>query len=270
MEEFDSTGWVGNSETNKDRVRSLIQQGSKVAGGAVGAALGFFAAGPAGAAAFGAAGAAISEALTHIGADVSQRLLGPREKVRVGGVLAISAAKIRERLEAGDQLRSDSFFDERSDGRSDADEIAESIILKAQRKSEEKKIPYMGNLLANAAFHSWITIPLAQQLAKTAEGLTYRQLVILATIPRLQKSNVRQSSYRDHGNFGLPLMEVLYEINDLLRRELVAVEGVATLGITDIEPNKLIIQGLGTHLHNLMGLNTIPQQELQEIAEILK
>lgn len=142
--------------------------------------------------------------------------------------------------------------------------------MKAQRDSEERKIPYMGNLLANAAFSSWLALPLAQQLAKTAEGLTYRQLVILATIPRLKKENVRQSGYGSHGNFDLRLLEFIYETYDLIQRGLVAVDGVATLGLTDIEPNKLIVQGLGVHLSNLMGLHTIPQPELEEKGGILK
>jgi hypothetical protein len=90
-------------------------------------------------------------ALKHIGQEASERLLGPREQVRVGGVLAIAAAEINERIKNGERVRSDNFFEEKSQGRSDAEEVAESVLLKSQREPEEKKIPYIGHLLSNVA-----------------------------------------------------------------------------------------------------------------------
>ncbi|WP_311272115.1 MULTISPECIES: hypothetical protein [unclassified Rhizobium] len=271
-EEFDSSTWAGDKEENSKRLRSLIQQGAKVAGGAVGAALGFFAAGPAGAAALGAAGTMASEALAHIGEDVSQRMLGPRERVRVGGVIALTAQGIQDRLRAGKQTRSDGFFDEREDGRSNADEIAESIITKAQRESEEKKLPYMSKMLANIAFETWVTLPMAQQLAKTAEVLTFRQFCILrSTVVIIQNRHlVRQSSYRTQTNFPSPLLDTLYEIHDLVQRGLITIDGVAALGLTDIEPSKLKPQGLGVYLYNLMELDDMPHADVRPILEVLK
>ncbi len=88
-----------NNET--DGIRRLITSGAEIAGGAVGGALGFLAGGPSGAALLGAGGAAAAMALKHIGQEASERLLGPREAVRVGGVLALAAGEIRQRLEAG-------------------------------------------------------------------------------------------------------------------------------------------------------------------------
>lgn len=129
-------------------IRRLINSGAEIAGGAIGGALGFLAGGPAGAALLGAGGAAVATALKHIGQEASERLLGPREAVRVGGVLALAAGEIRQRLEAGEKTRADGFFDQKQDGRPDAEEIAESILLKSQREPEEKKIPYMAHLLS--------------------------------------------------------------------------------------------------------------------------
>ena len=53
-----------NEET--DEVRALIESGAKIAGGAVGGALGFLAAGSAGAAASGAGGVVVAVALKRI------------------------------------------------------------------------------------------------------------------------------------------------------------------------------------------------------------
>lgn len=67
-------------------LRALITGGAEIAGGAIGGALGFLAAGPAGAAALGAGGSVAGLALSHVGEDIADRFLGPREKVRIGGV----------------------------------------------------------------------------------------------------------------------------------------------------------------------------------------
>lgn len=103
---------VENSGEDKNSgIRRLINTGAEIAGGAVGGALGFLAGGPAGAAILGASGAAAAAALKHIGEEASERLLGPREQVRVGGVLAIAAGEIHQRLERGESVRTDGFFD---------------------------------------------------------------------------------------------------------------------------------------------------------------
>src|SRR5687767_3997284 len=130
-----------DSDEADQGIGKLVNAGAEIAGGAIGAALGFFAGGPIGAAALGAGGAAIATALKHIGEEASKRLLGPREQVRVGGVLAMTAAEVKERLNAGDKVRDDDFFEDKIGGRSDAEEVAESVLLKSQREAEERKLP---------------------------------------------------------------------------------------------------------------------------------
>ena len=151
-----------------DRVRGLISNGTEIAGGAVGAALGFLATGPVGAAILGAGGIVAAKALKQMGEEVSERILGPREKVRVGGVLAIAASEIKNRIEHGERIRTDGFFDEKPFGRSDAEEVIENMLLKSQREPEEKKLPYMGHLLSNIAFDSMISAQMAHQIIKVA------------------------------------------------------------------------------------------------------
>ena len=93
-----------NDGANKDGFNKLINCRAEIAGGAIGGALGFLAGGPIGAAAGGAGGSLAAIALKHIGQEASERLLGPREKVRIGGVLAIAAANVKERLENGETI----------------------------------------------------------------------------------------------------------------------------------------------------------------------
>lgn len=260
-----------NSNQNKnDGIRRLITAGAEIAGGAVGGALGFLAGGPIGAAVMGAGGAAAAAALKHIGEEASERLLGPREQVRIGGVLAISAEEIRQRIEHGESVRTDGFFDQKSDGRSDAEEVAESVLLKSQREPEEKKIPYMGHLLSGIAFDVQISPHLAHQISKAAEQLTYRQLCILKLAVVKGSFGLRHSDYRGQITFSKELYQVLYECLDLYHRGFINFGGEVAFGPTDIKPGNMTVQGLGADIFNLMQLSLIPNNDLMPIVEQLK
>ncbi|MEQ8747365.1 hypothetical protein [Pyruvatibacter sp.] len=248
-----------------DKIRAVIGAGSDIAGTAVGGALGFLAAGPVGAALGGAGGTLAAHALRGLGEEVAERVLGSREKVRVGGALAIAASKIQGRLNHGESLRQDGFFQPTRNGRSDADEVAESVLLKCQREAEEQKIPYMAFLIANLAFEPEISTGLAHQIVKTAEQLTYRQLCILKIAALNSQYGLRQSDYRGHGNFEKALYELLYECIDLYSRSLISFNGEAAFGPTDVKPGSMTTQGIGQDLFNQMGLATIPQTDLDPI-----
>lgn len=253
-----------------DGIRKLIDGGAEIAGGAVGGALGFLAGGPVVAALLGAGGAAAAMALKHIGQEVSERLLGSREKVRVGGVLAIAAAEIHQRIERGEQIRSDDFFTAKSGGRSDAEEVAESVLLKSQREPEEKKIPYMGHLLSNVAFDAQISPEMAHQITKAAEQLTYRQLCILKLAVVKDVFRLRAGDYRGLATFSKDLYQVLYECLDLYHRGFINFGGEVAFGPTDVAPGKMTVQGLGADLFNLMKLASIPDQDIISIATQLR
>ena len=258
-----------NSNTSEPNsgIRRLINAGAEVAGGAIGGALGFLAAGPAGAAALGAAGAAAASALKHIGEEASERLLAPREKVKVGGVLALIAAEVNSRTAAGEKPRDDGFFS--AIGRSAAEEVAESVLLKSQREAEEKKLPYMAHLFASVAFDSTISPALAHQLVKSAEQLTYRQLCLLRLGAVKQLVAMRKTDYRQHGPFSKDLYQVLYEIHDLYNKGYISYGGSAAFGPSDVIPANITPQGIGADLHNTMKLSEIPLPEIIAIAGVL-
>ncbi len=260
-----------NEESGKnDGVRLLINSGAEIAGGAVGAALGFLAGGPGGAALLGAGGAVAAIALKRMGQEASQRLLGPREAVRIGGVLAIAAGEIRKRIEAGEHVRADGFFKQKQTGRSDAEEVVESVLLKSQREPEEKKIPYMGHLLSSLAFDSEIGAHMAHQITKAAEQLTYRQLCLLKLAVFKDAFDLRNEDYRNQGQFQKGLYQVLYECLDLSHRGFVNFGGGVAFGPTDVSPGKMTAQALGADIYNLMKLGLIPNEDLVPIVEQLK
>lgn len=259
-----------NEKEKNIGIRRLINSGLEIAGGAVGGALGFLAGGPAGAAALGAGGAAAAMVLKHIGQEASERLLGPREEIRVGGVLAIAAEEIRKRIEAGESIRTDGFFDQKRSGRSDAEEVAESVLLKSQREPEENKIPYMGHLLSSVAFDKEISANMAHQLTKAAEQLTYRQLCLLKIAVVKDSFGLRTEDYRKQSQFDKGLYQILYECLDLSHRGFLNFGGGVVFGPTDIAPGKMTIQGLGADIFNLMKLGLIPVADLLPILAQLK
>ena len=145
-----------DSAEREQRLRLLISKGAELAGGAagpaVGTVIGSLLAGPVGAAVGGTVGAAATMAVKAIGHDLSSRLLSPREQVRVGGVFTLAAAEIVERCRHGESIRDDGFFDTGDGGRSDAEEVWESTLLKSQREPEEKETALHGTFAGKLGF----------------------------------------------------------------------------------------------------------------------
>ena len=205
------------------------------------------------------------------------RVLSSREKARALNALDVAVTEIHRRLENGESPREDGFSDEKQIGRSEAGEVLEHMLLKAQREPEEKKIQYMGYLYGSLPFNPGISVHMAHQLIKAAEQLTYRQLCILRLCA-------------EKGNFGLPdilnlardmsnpteeLSEVLHEYWDLYLRSFIDFGQGFDISMTEFGPKGMIpemadLQGMGEDLYNLMRLSLIPDKDIAPIAEQLK
>lgn len=161
---------------------TLIENVGSVAGGAVGGIIGTVVAGPSGAVLGALAGTLIENAVKKIGEEIKERKLSKAEDKKVGSVYVLASENIAQKLLAGQTLREDSFFEESEDDRSTAEEIFERTLFAAQREAEEKKLPYYARMYSNIAFSKDVTRPMANQIIKIAEQLTYRQLLILNAI----------------------------------------------------------------------------------------
>ena len=173
----------GKSAESKDSIERLLERGTEMLGSGANAvtsgALALLVGGPEGLAIGGVLGKGVEIALNKVGQEISARQLAPREETRVGAAFAYAAAAINQRLKEGDALRNDGFFDEKQAGRCDAEEVAESVLLKAQRQPEEKKIPYMGYLLSSMAFDPQISAQMAQRFTKIDQQPNFRESSIL-------------------------------------------------------------------------------------------
>ena len=261
-----------NSREHDERRRDWINRLAELAGGGaspvvstvIGSLLG-----PEGAAVGGALGVATTMVFKKIAHDVSLRLLSPREQARVGRVYVLAAAEIVERRQSGEKVRDDGFFDTGDLGRSDAEEVLESTLLKSQKEPEEKKLPYMAHLLANVAFDTEISAAMAHQMTKMAEAMTYRQLCILQLSANKERFRLRQRSYDGQESFPKNLYQLLYEYYDLSNKGLINFGDTLAASLLDVNPGAATPQALGVDIYSQMRLHLIPDSELAPIADQL-
>ena len=266
----DAQAWTEGGRDESNKLRRAIDEGFEITGGAIGGALGVITGDPALAAVLGAAGVAAGSVLHHVGNEITDRMLGPRERKRLGAVVSIIAKNIHARTKRGEQVRTDGFFDRDSGGRSDAEEVVESVLLKCQREPEEKKIKYMGYFFSNVAFYPEVSAYMAHQLIKHAEQMTYRQFCLLK-IAKFDndRPRLRESDYRGQESFPVELQQILYEVLDLYNRGFVNFGGEVAFGPTDIKPRAMKAQGLGMHLATLLNVEFIPEADLTPILDQL-
>lgn len=254
---------------SKKQLQQLINTGAEIAGGAVGGALGFLAAGPAGAAVLGGGGVVVSKSITKVGNELAERVLGPREMTRIGATLALAAEEIDERIKKGEEIRGDGFFENDGSGWSKADKLAESVLLKSQRETEEKKIPLLAHLLANIAFSPEINVALGEQMIKATDQLTYRQLCIIRLAAIGKEFKLRKSGFVGGKEVTREVYQVLHECYDLYTRGFISNGGRAALGLLGIIPANMAPQGLGADIHNWMQLWHITGEDIKPLVEVL-
>lgn len=152
-------------------------------GSIAGAVAGMLLAGPPGA----VGGAVAGPILASVLREMTHRILSHREDARVGGAFRAATARLQERLEAGDEVRDDGFFASKPGRRSDAEEIIEGVLLAVQRGHEERKVEFLGYLLANLCFESEVDAYLANWTIRTAQELTWAQFVLLSALGRTER-----------------------------------------------------------------------------------
>lgn len=269
---------VADDAAQQRSLMRLMGKGLRIAepslSGAVGAAIGLLG-GPPGAVIGGFAGGVISTAVKKLCFEMGSRSMGPREHARVGAVCALGAAEIVERITAGEKVREDGFFDEDKAGRSDAEEVWESLLSRCQREASERKLPYMGHLFASLAFEESVGLDMAHLCISEAERLSYRQLCILKIFAAEDSLGLRSENYRreleDLSSFPRELYLILHESFDLYMRELIILEGFNPApSIVHIKPEAMRTHGLGMDIHGLMQLSRIPGDDVAVIVEQLR
>ena len=255
----------GNSENKMNGIenfQNIINLGRELIAGAFPGVL----IGSPEAALYGASGAVASIGLKALGEKFSRRHLGPREEAKVGALLVLASEEISKRMERGDSLREDGFFNEKATGGKDSEEVIESVLLKCQREPEAKKIKYMAKLLSNICFDSEISADTAHRIMKVAEQLTYRQLCILKICAIKDSLDLRKENYRSRG-YSNNLYAILYDYHDLYLNGYIGFpDEKVEFGPMDLVPGRMDIQDQAEDIFELMGLGDIPQEDLHQIV----
>jgi hypothetical protein len=219
-------------------------------------------------------GVGVAHTLRFAARFFANRFLADREKARVGFVYGLAAQEIKRRLDRGEHLRTDGFFELDITDRAPADEIAEAVLIAAQREHEERKLPYIAKLLAFVAFESHIDRGMANYLVKLASALTYRQYCLLEIANNCERYNLRPPgllnlSGRENAS---QVFAVLAECFELYRLGLVKFTAQFGL-ITKVEDMGLQAMALdvpmGTYLHLGMQLHEIAAQDLARVAKLI-
>lgn len=251
-----------NDSEKNEGVLQLINNSSEIVGGAiVGLAAGLLSGDPAEATVFGVGGKALEIGFKMIGNEISERMSGPREKVRAGAAISFAIVGISKRLKNGESLRKDGFFDENHTKRSNCDEVLENVILKAQREPEEKKIPYISSIYENTAFEAEISANLSHKIIKSAEQLTYQQLCILSMVGKRENDEDALEDFQPNPqlNHPLELSKLLHDCFELVTNGYI--QGGLTLIFSGRLPQyetlnakSLYLENIGIALFRLMNL----------------
>jgi len=252
---------------DEDKIKSLISAGSDITGAASGSAIGFLIGGPVGAALGGLSGVIICRSLS----EIAGRLLSHRETVRVGATATYAITKIKSRLDSGDKLRNDGFFKEQEEGRSDAEEIFEGVLLKAKNEHEEKKTRIIGNIFANTAFNSAISVGQANHALRIAESLTYRQMCLLSLITVTEGIEFSDDDYGTRKKIPYETMSLLQEMYELYNGlGLITPKDSKVMlirGWRGMSPKKFDLTPIGERYYQLMGIEEgIPDEDIKDIA----
>jgi hypothetical protein len=200
--------------------------------------------------------------------ELVNRQLSSRQEIRVAASASYVYTDVQERLQQGDQVRHDFFFN--NGGRSSAQELFEGILLICKDQYQEKKIYYTSKIFEKTAFDDAITPEIANQVLIAAEGFTYRKLCVIAFFARKAKFDATllmkdPYSLYDDSIFGVNLESLIQDVYDLSRLGIIDTATNALLSRHDIIPYQFTLTVLGQLHFNLLQLSKIPKRELQPI-----
>ncbi len=228
-------------------------------------------------------GVYLRETLKTVLSTVSNSYLSQREKVRVGGLAAFAISSVAEKINQGATLRGDGFFKQLGDNtRSSAEELFEGVLLKAKNEHEERKLKHLGILYSWFCFRPEITASDANHMIKIFEGLSYRQLCILAVLGDAQTSPRDDFRPEDltqfEDDYVFPYSLTYQETYQLIQSGLVLQRGgggpkdfSALSDWTWIEPKQLVLsQNIGAKIYELAELSLISYADREEAEKAFR
>lgn len=253
---------MASEDETREFLDRAVTVGSKVVGGLIGAGATLGTASP-------FVGAALSPFIAHglerVGKELISRRLAPRQEARVSRLIAVAAICISERQAQGEIPREDGFFETVGEtDRSPSDEISEAALLAAMNSSEERKIDFIAQLLANIAFDQSINESTAHLLIQTAEKCSYRGFILLELLAQTDALGLQRRPHGDAPDTPAELAPLAVELYGLLRDGLIEMKDseadrdrYAVLGMDEIDPSRMYLTPFGRLLQANLELGRI-------------
>lgn len=233
------------------------------------------------------AGQAVANFVKNSLHNLVNQFSSERQAKRITDVSQYALNGIKRRLENGEKLRDDDFF-ERTIDRSYAEEALESVLLKARDEPQEKKIPYLGKLFENGCFDSSLDSGTLHYICKESENLTYQQLCIIkiANEKNEKKYSLRKSSLRGslvHENstiqeirrnlasekFSTLLETIALGVKGYIMYDCVWTPQLQSDVIILLSPDTIAPLPAGEMVYEYMNLKSLPEEEIQQIVKTL-
>ena len=256
---------------DNNKLKTFLKKGSEISGGAIGGAIGLIG-GPVGAIVGGAVGVLAGQLMN----EVIEKSLSDREKVRIAATSTFIFDGIARRIENGEQVRNDNFFNRNEFDRSNAEEIFEGTLLKCSNQYQEKKIKHISKIFEKTIFDSTISAESANQLLTIVESLTYRKLCILSFYGRksvdFPNELLMNENYSNYPNINFTTNDklLLQDLFELINFDLLDKKNWMIVTNKDIIPNILTLTEIGKSLYEIMDLNEIEINDIFPIIEGLK
>lgn len=250
---------MANDEEVAEFWERTVSVGSRMLGGVAGYVVSWATAMPV----MGAlAGPFVSSRLERLARDMLKRQLSPRQEERFSLAVVLAVRRIAERREAGEELRSDGFFSGGvGDQRAPADEVTEHALGAAMDAFEERKIPYIANMLANMGFALDVDIAEAHLLLAIARSASYLQFAIMKAIDPASGFGFASRGGGDKPDPPSDLFPLSAELYRLFASGVVEmriaeadVNSAAFLSPSDADPGLMRFTILGRRLYDLAGI----------------
>jgi hypothetical protein len=254
---------------NKKDLKIYLDKGTDIVGGAIGGALGLIG-GPVGAIAGGAFGVAI----THGIKEIVNRQLSNRQEVRVAASTVYILSGISQKLEEGAQIRQDDFFNN-VNGRSNAEELFEGIVLKCKDQYQEKKIHFLSKIYEKTIFDQTISYETANQILSISENFTYRKICIISFYGRIDdfdRTQILNEPYCwfENATYSIETEILKQDIFELMNLGILDNNNTMINTRDDITPNKFKLTEIGKILFSTMELNEVIIEDINPIYDGLK
>ncbi len=256
---------------DNDKLKNFLKKGSEISGGAIGGAIGLIG-GPVGAIAGGGLGVLTAQLMN----EIVERSLTDRQEVRIAATTTFLFNGVSKRLEKGDQIRNDGFFDKDIINRSKAEELFEGTILKCSNQYQEKKIRFISGIFEETIFNESISPESANQILMIADSLTYRKLCIISFYGRRIFDFADEVLMKDVYSwypdiiFTTDQKLLLQDLFELINLDILDKDDLMMVSNKDIMPDKLKLTEIGSTLFNVMSLSEIVREDLIHLINELK